>query len=137
MSDNSVIINVTGGVEPPEQANVQIVLEKDRYRPGELLKAELIENLGWGYDLYAALVTPSGFVTIKNTNQFSPVNEAKKWRGQRIQNSHTTLVDLTLPEGLPTGEYCLYGILSPEREDVVATLALDLWVWEQRCFEVF
>ncbi|MDM8561749.1 two-component regulator propeller domain-containing protein [Candidatus Marithioploca araucensis] len=137
-SDNSVIISVTGGVEPPEQANLQIVLEKARYRPGELLKAELIENLGWGYDLYAAVVMPDGhFIAFKNTNQFSPVNEAKKWLGQRIQNSHTTLVDFTLPEGLPTGEYCLYGILSPERENVVETLALDLWVWEQRCFEVY
>jgi len=137
-SDNSVIISVTGGVEPPEQANLQIVLEKDRYRPGEPLKAELIENLGWGYDLYAAVVMPDGhFIAFKNTNQFSPVNEAKKWRGQRTQNSHTTLVDFTLPEGLPTGEYCLYGILSPERENVVETLALDLWVMEQRCFEVF
>ncbi|MDM8561751.1 C13 family peptidase [Candidatus Marithioploca araucensis] len=137
-SDKSIIINVTGGVEPPEKANLQIVLEKDRYRPGEPLKAELIENLGWGYDLYAAVVMPDGhFIAFKNTNQFSPVNEAKKWRGQRAQNSHTTLVDFTLPEGLPTGEYCLYGILSPEREDVFETLALDLWVMEQRCFEVY
>jgi ligand-binding sensor domain-containing protein len=139
MSEESVVISVSGGIEPPEQANVQIVLEKDRYRSGEPLKAELIENLGWGYDLYAALIMPDGshFVTIKNTNQFTPVNEAKQWLGQRIQNKRQTLFELTLPEGLPTGEYCLYGILSPERENVFETLALDLWVMEQRCFEVF
>ncbi|MCK5524968.1 MAG: hypothetical protein KAI83_17715 [Thiomargarita sp.] len=55
----------------------------------------------------------------------------------RITKFCAKLVDLTLPEGLPTGEYCLYGILSPEREDVVATRVLDLWVMEQWCFEVF
>jgi len=47
------------------------------------------------------------------------------------------LVDFTLPEGLPTGEYCLYGILLPEDSAVVETLVLDLWVMEQWCFEVF
>jgi len=136
-SDNSVIISVTSGIEPPPQANVQIVLEKDSYRSGEYLKAELIENLGWGYDLYAAVAMPDGnFLAFKNTNHFAAVNEAKKWLGQRKQNSPATLVDFTLPANLPTGEYCLYGILSPEKEDVFETLAQGLSVIGQRCFEV-
>jgi ligand-binding sensor domain-containing protein len=139
MSEESVVISVSGGVEPPKKANVQILLEKDRYRSGEPLKAELIENLGWGYDLYAALVMPDGshFVTIKNTNQFTPIDSATKWFGQRTQNKPQTLFELTLPEGLPTGEYCLYGILSPERQNVFETLAQNLWVMKRRCFEVF
>ncbi len=69
------------------------------------------------------------------TKQF--INEARKWFGQRIQNKRQTLFELTLPDGLPTGEYCLYGIFSPERENVFETLAQNLWVMEQRCFEVF
>ena len=137
-SDNSVIISITGGVEPPERANVQIVMAKDRYRPGEPIKVELIENLGWGYDLYAAVVMPDGnFMAFKNTNKFAPVNDAKNWLGLRVQNSPATIADLTLPEDLATGEYCLYGILSPEREDVFVTQTQNLWVMEQRCFEIF
>ncbi|MEK8016594.1 MAG: two-component regulator propeller domain-containing protein, partial [Candidatus Parabeggiatoa sp.] len=137
-SDNSVIISGTGGIEAPEQANVQIVLEKDRYHAGEHFKAYLIENLSWGYDLYAAVVMPDGnFMAFKNTNDFATVNNAKKWLGLQAQNSHIILADLTLPTDLATGEYCLYGILSPEREDVFETQAQDLWVMERRCFEVF
>ena len=136
-SDNSVIISVTGGVEPPKQANVQIILEKDSYRLGEPFKAEVIENLGWGYDLYAAVVMPDGqFIALKNANDFAQINQPRNWLKPRTQNQSITLLDLTLPTNLATGEYCLYGILSPEREDVFETLAQDLWVMEQRCFEV-
>jgi ligand-binding sensor domain-containing protein len=137
-SDNSVIISITDGVEPPEQANMQIVMAKDRYRPGEQIKVELIENLGWVYDLYAAVVMPDGnFMAFKNTNDFASINNAKTWRGLRVQNSPATIVDLTLPEDLATGEYCLYGILSPEQNDVFETLAQGLSVVEQQCFNIF
>jgi len=46
-----------------------------------------------------------------------------------------TLFELNLPENLSTGQYCLYGILSPENEIVLENS--DLWVWTQQCFEVF
>ncbi|OAD18887.1 Peptidase C13, legumain [Candidatus Thiomargarita nelsonii] len=135
-SDKSVIITVTGGVEPPQQANVQIVLEKDSYRAGEHFKAELIENLGWGYDLYVAVVLPDGnFIALKNTNEFAPLNQPQNWLKPRTQASPVTLLDLILPENLPRGEYCFYGILSPEKESVLETL--PLWVWAQQCFEIF
>ncbi|EDN70576.1 two-component system sensor histidine kinase/response regulator [Beggiatoa sp. PS] len=61
-----IIITVNGGVDSPDQSKVQIVLEKDSYQAGELFKAELIEDLGWGYDLYAAVVFPDGnFLALK------------------------------------------------------------------------
>jgi len=67
----------------------------------------------------------------KNTN-----NEAKPWYGQRQQNQPITLFELPLPSDLPTGKYCLYGILSPEQADVFETLKKGLWVSTQQCFEI-
>jgi ligand-binding sensor domain-containing protein len=132
-----VIITVNGGVDSPEQSQVQIVLEKDRYQAGESFKAELIEDLGWGYDLYAAVMFPDGnFLALKKTNDIAPVNQAKQWFGQRSQNKPITLFDLTLPPDLPTGEYCIYGILSPEDEDVFETLAQGLSVVERQCVNI-
>ncbi|EDN70575.1 hypothetical protein BGP_3222 [Beggiatoa sp. PS] len=64
------------------------------------------------------------------------VNQAKQWFGQRVQHQPVTLFELTLPPDLPTGEYCIYGILSPEREDVFNTLALGLSVVEVQCVNI-
>ena len=135
-SSDSPVISVTDGVEPPLQAGIQIVLEKDQYQLGEHLKAELIEDLGWGYDLYVAIVMPDGnnFVAFKDTNQFNPINDATKWRGQRAQHTPLTLVDFTLPPDLLTGKYCFWSILSPERESVLKVS--DLWVSTQQCVEI-
>jgi hypothetical protein len=115
---------------------VEIVLEKDRYQRGEPFKAQLIENLNWGYDLYAAVVLPDGqFITLENSNEFAPLNQPDKWLGLREQGSPLTLLELTLPENLATAQYCLYGILSPKKGEVLKTA--DRWVWTHRCFEVF
>ncbi len=135
-SDTPLIISVIGGVAPPAQAQVQIVLDKDSYRLGEPLKAELIEDLGWGYDLYAAVLLPGGseFIALKTTNLTAQANQPQKWLSARTQNSPVTLLDLTLPSDLAAGQYCLYGILSPEKEAVLETQ--PLWVMAKRCFEV-
>jgi hypothetical protein len=137
-SDLPVVITVTGGVEPPPQATVQLGLEKLQYHLGEHVTATVTENLGWGYDLYAAVLLPDGqsFVTLKNTNDFAPLNQPKLWRTQRLQTQPVTLIDMTLPETLPTGQYCLFGILSPAGGEVLETLQLGLWVSEKKCFEV-
>jgi hypothetical protein len=117
---------------------VQIHLEKDRYQRGEPFKATLTEDLGWGYDLYAAVLLPDGqnFMTLKNTNELRPVNEAKPWYSPRKQGNTITLFDLTLPADLPTGQYCLYGILSPEQNNVFETKEKGLWVYGSQCFEI-
>ncbi len=103
----------------------------------QILKAELIENLGWGYDLYAVVVIADGsFLSLKGLNEFAPVNQAQTWLQPRIQGQATTIIDLTLPEGLSVGRYCIYGILSPQKEDVFETLEKGLWVMNQRCFDI-
>jgi hypothetical protein len=80
---------------------------------------------------------PDGnFLALKKTNDIAPVNEAKQWFGPRSQNKPITLFDLTLPPDLPTGEYCIYGILSPEREEVFETLAQGLSVVERQCVNI-
>jgi ligand-binding sensor domain-containing protein len=133
---DSITVNVIGGVELPEGASVQIELAKERYQRGESFQAQVTEDLAWGYDLYAAVLLPDGnFFALRDTNQLAGVNEPKNWVGERTAHHPVTLFELSLPESLPIGRYCLYGILSPEKELVLETL--PLWVWTERCFEVF
>jgi len=135
-SEETVMITVSGGLEPPTKSVVEIVLEKDRYQRGESFEVSLIEHLNWGYDLYAAVVLPDGqFVTLSGENEFAPLNQPDKWSALRDQGSHIRLIQLTLPETLPTGRYCLYGILSSQNGEVLKNS--DHWVWGERCFEVF
>jgi ligand-binding sensor domain-containing protein len=134
-SDKELIITVNAGVNPPSEANVELLLTKTNYKPGEQFKAELIENLNWGYDLYAALILPdNNFIAIENTNKAAAINEAKKWDGNRSQTNKITLFDLTLPDNLAKGKYCLYGILSPAKEAVLETV--PLWVIKKQCFNI-
>jgi len=135
-SSDAITVSVSGGIDSPENSSVNITLAKDRYQRGELLKAELTEELGWGYDLYAAVLLPDGnFFALRDTNKVADLNKAEKWVSDRTAHSPVTLFELNLPENLPTGQYCFYGILSPERENVLETV--PLWVMSQRCFEVF
>ncbi len=138
-SDLPVVITVMDGIDPPTTAQVQIHLEKDRYQRGEMFKATLTEELGWGYDLYTAVLLPDGqtFVTLKTLNEFAPLNEPKPWRARRVQTQPVTWIDMTLPDTLPTGQYCLFGILSPEGGDVFETLSQGLWVMDTQCFDIF
>jgi ligand-binding sensor domain-containing protein len=136
MSEASVVISVNGGVELPATASVEVVIEKDRYARGKGFKFELVEQLGWGYDLYAAVVLPDGqFITLKGANKFAPLNQPENWRKSRKFNENVMAIDLTIPADLATGTYCLYGILSPQKEDPMAVM--DKWVYSQKCFEVF
>jgi hypothetical protein len=135
MSEESVIISVSGGIEPPASASVDIMLEKDKYTRGENFKFELIEQLGWGYDLYAAIVLPNGeFLTIEGKNKLSKLNQLEYWNSYFKHNEKITAIDLTLPASLATGNYCLYGILSPKREDPL--FVTDKWVYSKKCFEL-
>jgi ligand-binding sensor domain-containing protein len=135
ISEESVVISVSGGVEPPAEASVEIVIEKDRYARGESFKFELVEELGWGYDLYAAVVLPDGqFITLEGPNDFAQLNQATKWGKTLKYHENVTAIDLTLPPDLAVGTYCLYGILSPQGDDPL--LVQDKWVSSQQCFEV-
>jgi Leucine-rich repeat (LRR) protein len=117
----------------PQECKLQVDLEKDSYSLGELFQARLTEESACGYNLYAAVVMPDGnFFALKNTNELAPINTVAYWEGQRILHSPVMLLDLTLPDNLPSGEYCLYGILSPEN----VLEMVDLWVWTRQCFEV-
>ncbi len=134
-SDKELIITVNAGVNSPAEANVELLLTKTNYKPGEQFKAELIENLNWGYDLYAALILPdNNFIAIQNTNKAAAINKVKQWQGKRTQTNKITLFDLSLPENLAKGEYCLYGILSPAKEAVLDTV--PLWVMKTQCFNI-
>jgi len=93
-SSDAITVEVSGGIDSPENSSVKITLAKDRYQRGELLKAELTEELGWGYDLYAAIMLPDGnFFALRDTNKVADMNKAKKWLGDRTAHSSVTLLE--------------------------------------------
>jgi Leucine-rich repeat (LRR) protein len=124
-------------LEGNQLTTIQIILEKENYRIGEDFKAELRETFSEGYDLYVAVLLPNGmdFIALENTNQFALLNQPQKWLASRVQNEGPiTLLDLTLPADLVTGQYCLYGILSPENQSVLDVA--DEWVMDSQCVEI-
>lgn len=67
------------------------------------------------YDLYVAVTLPpagSQFITFHDSKEFASLDQPEKW-GPRMPNSSITILDLTLPNNLGLGQYCLYGILLP------------------------
>ncbi len=127
----SVIISIINGIEAPEQAEIKLILDKQK----DQLKAEIVEQLGWGYDLYAAVILPDGqFIALKNSNDLMPANKVQHWQGDRTPNKRQTLLDLQLPKDLAAGEYCLYGILSPEKAAVLENI--NLWVQDKQCIYI-
>jgi hypothetical protein len=63
-----------------------------------------------------------------------PANKVQHWQGDRTPNKRQTLLDLELPKGLAAGEYCLYGILSPEKAEVLENV--NLWVQDKLCVNI-
>ncbi len=136
-SDENVIVTVTSGIDPPSQTSVQIGLAKNQYQRGEHFTVTVTENLGGDYDLYVAVTLPpdgSQYVTLLHQNEFAPLSY---WLSGRTQSQPITVLDLDLPNDLPTGQYCLWAILSPKAKDVFATGSSGLWVYQQQCFELF
>jgi ligand-binding sensor domain-containing protein len=135
-SETSIIITVTGGVEPPPQATVTFQLEKDRYQRGDTVKATVKEDLGYGYDLYIGVQLPDGHIeTMKDLNQFAPLNPPAKWWSGRLRPQSVAMT--ILDKELATGQYCLYGVLSPAGNDGFEARDKGLWVMGSKCFEVF
>ncbi|MEY3220986.1 MAG: hypothetical protein RIT27_2343 [Pseudomonadota bacterium] len=131
-SDDTITLSVSDGIEPPPQANLQIQLNQTHYKAGDVLKATITEELQWGYDLYLAIILPSGdFITLKAQNSFSNLNEIKTWYGNRSQGITNPFLELTLP-ALPAGQYCLFGALSPEGEPPLN--AQKYWKQTTQCF---
>jgi hypothetical protein len=136
---DTLVLTVNNGINPPASANVSVQANQASYRAGERLTLSLTENLGWGYDLYAAIAMPNGSMfTVNGKNEIHPLqpgvyNGVRNWRATRSQGKPVTLLDLTLPP-LPAGEYCFYGLLSPQRNDVFAVKAS--WVMGRQCVMV-
>jgi len=133
-SDETVTLTVTDGIDPPKTANTQIQLNQLSYKIGDILKAAVTEELQWGYDLYLAVILPSGdFITVKEKNNFSSPNKAEVWRGKRQQGIANPFLELSLPT-LPRGQYCLLSVLSPQDESVMNMT--KFWKQSQQCIEI-
>jgi ligand-binding sensor domain-containing protein len=135
-SEQDTVLTVSGGSDPPDQAQVQIHLEKDRYQSGDTVKATVKEDLGYGYDLYIGVQFPDGHIeTMKDLNQFAPLNPPAKWWSGRLRPQSVPMT--ILDKDLATGQYCLYGVLSPAGNDGFEAQEKGLWVLGSQCFEVF
>jgi hypothetical protein len=111
---------------------LQIQLNQTSYTVGHTIRATITEDLSQGYDLYLAVILPSGdFLTLKDKNTFSSINVPESWQSNRQQGVANTFLDLSLPS-LPTGQYCLFGILSPEGEPPLN--AQKYWKQTTQCF---
>ncbi len=133
-SDDTITLTVSDGIESPPEASLQIQLNQISYKAGENIKAIITEELQWGYDLYLAVILPSGdFLTLKEKNNFSGLNEVKAWKGggYRKQELATTFLELPLPS-LPSGQYCLLAVLFPQDESVLS--GSKHWKSNQQCF---
>ncbi len=144
-SDDTITLTVSDGIEPPPQATLQIQLNQANYKVGDLLKATITEELQWGYDLYLAVILPDkdSFVLLNDKTNFSPSFSISKigdksellakwkWQGKRQQGIANPFLELTLP-ALPAGQYCVFGVLSPQDESVFNTV--QHWKTTQQCF---
>lgn len=140
-SEETLTVTVSGGAEPPPRAAVRVNTTKNLYHANDPLKVEVVENLGWGYDLYAVLILPNGqLFMLTNKNEGSPIsNDIKKWLPQsyqpRPQNSPMTVLDIPFLPELPAGQYCIGAILSPESQPLLEQKISQQWVWDKKCFD--
>jgi hypothetical protein len=138
-SSEAVTLTMTDGPDSPAQPSLQWLLDSDPYQVGDPLKAQLIEHLGWGYDLYVAVVFPDGhFEALENTNRRLSPNQVQNWQPGSIrpQERPLTIWDEKIPDDWSAGQYCLYGILSPAGEPVLEENTKTMWVKAEQCFEV-
>ncbi len=123
---------LNGSFVTADDIYLQIQLNQTSYTVEHTIKATITEDLSQGYDLYLAVILPSGdFLTLKDKNTFSSINVPESWQSNRQQGVANTFLDLSLPS-LPTGQYCLFGILSPEGEPPLN--AQKYWKTTQQCF---
>jgi ligand-binding sensor domain-containing protein len=133
-SERDMVLTINNGVDPPPQAAIQINLAKDSYSPGEHLTASFTLKLAWGYDLYVAVELPNGSILTFKGNTSFHMGKIKPWYAPKPVEQKVTFIDWTSP--LPPGQYCFYGILSPEKNDVMQEETQKLWVMDYKCFEI-
>ncbi len=137
-SSSSIKLNVRDGIECPVNASVHVGINNEIYNLGDSPGISVTENLAYGYDLYIALIMPdSRFVTFQESNRLSQeFNKPDKWWDtNRIQvREITVLDDMSLLEGFPKGQYWVYAILSPEREEILSSVSN--WVVDAAGFEI-
>lgn len=134
-NSETVTVAVINGQDIPATAQLKITSNQTVYHLGDQMSVELTENLGWGYDLYVVVQLPTGqLFFLRNTNLLKETsltsNNTKPWDAKRVQGEPLTIIDLPLPQ-LSVGEYCFYGILSPQKQDVF--LNQNKWVLDSQC----
>jgi len=135
-SSDSVSIEVTGGLDTPKKAMIQLNVEKEIFTTGDNLILKFTESLGWGYDLYLALLYPDGsFTTFAEPGIQRQPSVIGKWLKTRNQSHPMVLLNTLLSDDVfQSGEYTLFGILSPQGVDLLNSASL--WITDSISFVV-
>ena len=103
-------IDLPGSSAAPVDPSVRISLNKSQYAPGDNMKVTLTTSPGTGdnsWDIYVRLILPDSslyFVTFEPSFSFSPDLVLAR-PSKPITAKSMTILDITLPEGLPPGNW--------------------------------
>jgi len=135
---SSIQLSVIDGVSCPLSASVELNISKDVYTYTDDFKISVRESLSYGYDLYIVLVMSDGqFITFDRRNKFSKkFNRPDSWWSINRSQEKDIIVmdDINLLKDYPKGQYSVFAILSPERQDVLN--ATSNWVIDSVSFEI-
>lgn len=133
MSEDTTRIQVSGGAIAPENASLGVTTDQPRYVPGETLGAEVVEHLGYGYDLYVAMVLPNGDYLAFQDERNYRLNQPVTWEAKRNQAQS---IRFSLPLGVNAmpGSYCAWAILVPARQNIFENWPLS--VTDYQCVQV-
>jgi hypothetical protein len=113
------VSEVAGGSAAPVDPSVKISHNKSQYAPGDNMKVTLTTSPGTGdnsWDIYVGLILPDSslyFVTFEPSFTFSP-DLVPARPSKPITAASMTILDITLPEGLPPGNWQWASILGKD-----------------------
>jgi len=117
-----------GGSAAPANPSVRISLNNSQYTPGDNMKVTLTTSPGTGdnsWDIYVGLILPDSslyFVTFEPSFGFSPDLVLAR-PSKSITAESMTILDITLPEGLPPGNWQWASVLGKDNLSQISEIS--------------